>query len=106
MLVATVRALKTHGMPTTPVPCIFDSGLCSHLTIVFVVSPGGGPKIVPGQPLAEEYTTENLELLEAGLSNLDAQIAVCRQFGIPVVVSVSSGFDDSEKELEMVVVSH
>merc|ERR1711988_1496889 len=41
VLVATVRALKTHG---------------------------GGPKIVPGRPLAAEYTNENLELLEAGLA--------------------------------------
>jgi len=75
ILVATVRALKTHG---------------------------GGPKIVPGTPLASEYTTENLELLERGLENLDAQIAVICNFGIPVVVSVSSGFDDSDAELEMV----
>lgn len=75
VLVATVRALKTHG---------------------------GGPKIVPGRPLASEYTSENLELLERGLENLDAQIAVCRKFGLPVVVSVSSGFDDSPRELEMV----
>ena len=52
--------------------------------------------------MASEYTTENLELLERGLENLDAQIAVCRKFGLPVVVSVSSGFNDSDKELEMV----
>ena len=38
--------------------------------------PGGGPKIVPGRPLEKEYTTENLPLLEAGLSNLEAQISV------------------------------
>ena len=38
--------------------------------------PGGGPKIIPGRPLAEEYTTENIPLLEAGLSNLEAQISV------------------------------
>lgn len=75
VLVATVRALKTHG---------------------------GGPKIIPGRPLAEEYTTENIPLLEAGLSNLEAQISVIRHFGIPVVVSVSSGFDDSETELNLV----
>ena len=39
VLVATIRALKMHG---------------------------GGPKVVAGRPLPEEYTTENLELLEKG----------------------------------------
>ncbi len=47
VLVATVRALKMHG---------------------------GGPKVVAGAPLAPEYVEENLELLEAGGSNLQAHI--------------------------------
>ncbi len=43
VLVATVRALKTHG---------------------------GGPKVIAGRPLDKAYTEENLPLLRAGLANL------------------------------------
>ena len=43
VIVATVRALKMHG---------------------------GGPAVVPGKPLADVYKNENLELVEAGFSNL------------------------------------
>ena len=43
VLTATIRALKMHG---------------------------GGPRVAPGIPLADEYTKENLKLLEQGLPNL------------------------------------
>ncbi|MEJ2758758.1 MAG: formate--tetrahydrofolate ligase [Anaerolineales bacterium] len=75
VLVATVRALKMHG---------------------------GGPKVSPGKPLAPEYTEENLELLEAGLGNLQAHIQNARRFGIPVVVAVNSFKDDTLAEVELV----
>ncbi|MCP3976467.1 MAG: formate--tetrahydrofolate ligase [bacterium] len=75
VLVATVRALKTHG---------------------------GGPKVVPGRPLDEAYTSENLELLEAGLSNLAAHIDNAKKFGITVVVAVNSFYTDTEAEIELV----
>jgi methylenetetrahydrofolate dehydrogenase (NADP+) / methenyltetrahydrofolate cyclohydrolase / formyltetrahydrofolate synthetase len=35
---------------------------------------GGGPKVVAGKPLAPEYTDENLELLRAGLPNLERHV--------------------------------
>jgi methylenetetrahydrofolate dehydrogenase (NADP+) / methenyltetrahydrofolate cyclohydrolase / formyltetrahydrofolate synthetase len=47
VLVATVRALKMHG---------------------------GGPKVVAGKPLDSEYTDENLDLLRAGLGNMEHHI--------------------------------
>ncbi|KAJ1941354.1 tetrahydrofolate synthase, partial [Linderina macrospora] len=47
VIVATVRALKMHG---------------------------GGPAVVPGKPLADEYTQENLDLLEKGFANLRRHI--------------------------------
>lgn len=75
VLVATVRALKMHG---------------------------GGPKVTPGKPLAPEYTEENLELLEAGLGNLQAHIKNATSFGIPVVVAVNSFKDDTLAEVELV----
>ncbi len=75
VLVATVRALKMHG---------------------------GGPKVSPGAPLDEAYTSENLELLEAGLPNLGFHIKNAIRFGIPVVVCVNGFKDDTDAEMEMV----
>jgi formyltetrahydrofolate synthetase len=75
VLVATIRALKMHG---------------------------GGPKVTAGAPLAAEYTQENLELLEAGLPNLQAHIENAKRFGIPVVVAVNVFKDDTPAELELV----
>ncbi|MBE9525239.1 MAG: formate--tetrahydrofolate ligase [Chloroflexi bacterium] len=75
VLVATVRALKMHG---------------------------GGPLVKAGQPLAPEYTEENLELLQAGMPNLEAHIENAKRFGIPVVVAVNSFKDDTVAEVELV----
>jgi len=75
VLVATVRALKTHG---------------------------GGPRVVPGRPLDEAYTTENLRLLEAGLDNLVAHIRNAKKFGITVVVAVNTFHTDTDAEVELI----
>jgi formyltetrahydrofolate synthetase len=75
VLVATVRALKMHG---------------------------GGPKVSAGKPLDPAYTEENLELLRAGLGNLQVHIKNALSFGVPVVVAVNSFADDTEAEVELV----
>lgn len=75
VLVATIRALKMHG---------------------------GGPTVKAGQPLDPAYTDENLELLEAGISNLRAHIANAKSYGIPVVVAINKFHTDTEKEVELV----
>ncbi len=75
VMVATVRALKMHG---------------------------GGPRVIPGRPLDEAYTSENLPLLEAGLSNLTAHIANAKKFGITVVCAVNSFHTDTPAEIELV----
>jgi len=75
VLVATVRALKMHG---------------------------GGPKVTPGKPLDAAYTEENLDLLRAGLPNLQAHIENVLRFGIPVVVAVNSFKDDTQAEVELI----
>jgi methylenetetrahydrofolate dehydrogenase (NADP+) / methenyltetrahydrofolate cyclohydrolase / formyltetrahydrofolate synthetase len=75
VLVATIRALKMHG---------------------------GGPKVVAGKPLDPAYTTENLELLRAGLPNMLHHIKTARKFGIPVVVAVNRFTNDTPAELELV----
>ena len=75
VMVATVRALKMHG---------------------------GGPRVVPGKPLAKEYKEENLELLEKGCSNLKKHVENAKLFGVNVVVAVNRFTDDTDAEVELV----
>jgi methylenetetrahydrofolate dehydrogenase (NADP+)/methenyltetrahydrofolate cyclohydrolase/formyltetrahydrofolate synthetase len=75
VMVATVRALKMHG---------------------------GGPKVVAGKPLASEYTDENLELLRAGLPNLERHVQNALKYGVNVVVAVNSFATDTPAEVELV----
>jgi formyltetrahydrofolate synthetase len=75
VLVATVRALKMHG---------------------------GGPKVVAGKPLASAYTDENIDLLRAGLPNLQHHIKNILRFGLPAVVAVNSFATDTPAEIELV----
>lgn len=75
VLVATIRALKMHG---------------------------GGPKVSAGTPLDPAYTEENLELLEAGCSNLKKHIANACSYGVPVVVAVNRFQYDTTAEIDLV----
>jgi methylenetetrahydrofolate dehydrogenase (NADP+)/methenyltetrahydrofolate cyclohydrolase/formyltetrahydrofolate synthetase/formate--tetrahydrofolate ligase len=75
VMVATVRALKTHG---------------------------GGPKVIAGRPLDPAYTEENLPLLQAGMANLEAHLAIVERFGVPVVVAINRFPTDSQHELNLV----
>jgi len=75
VIVATIRALKMHG---------------------------GGPTVKPGVPLAEEYTKENLELLEKGCENLVAHIETVKKSGVRPVVCINSFYTDTKAEIELV----
>ncbi len=75
VVVATVRALKMHG---------------------------GGPPVKPGIPLSEEYTTENLELVEKGCGNLIANIETVKKSGVRPVVCVNSFYTDTKAEIALV----
>jgi formyltetrahydrofolate synthetase len=75
VIVATVRALKMHG---------------------------GGPRVVAGKPLDHAYTTENLDLLKAGLGNLQHHIRNAKKYGVNVVVAVNSFKDDTQDEVELI----
>ena len=75
VLVATIRALKMHG---------------------------GLGRIVPGRPLPEELTRENLEYLERGCDNLRTHIAIARSFGVPVVVAVNRFTTDTDAEIDLI----
>lgn len=75
VLTTTIRSLKMHG---------------------------GGPRVAPGIPLAEEYRKENLELLEKGLPNLLHHLQVIRQSGMNPVVCINGFVSDSKDEVRLV----
>jgi formate--tetrahydrofolate ligase len=75
VVVATVRALKMHG---------------------------GGPTVKPGIPLSEEYTSENLELVEKGCENLVAHIETVKKSGVRPVVCINRFHSDTKAEIELV----
>jgi formate--tetrahydrofolate ligase len=75
VLTATIRALKMHG---------------------------GGPKVTPGRPLPEEYTKENLDLLDKGMENLIHMIGVIRKSGMNPVVCVNCFPTDTKAEIDLV----
>jgi formyltetrahydrofolate synthetase len=71
VLTTTVRALKMHG---------------------------GGPKVVAGLKLPEEYTKENIGLVEKGLENMLHLIGVIRKSGINPVVCINAFYTDTDAE--------
>ncbi len=75
VLTTTIRALKMHG---------------------------GGPKVVPGLPLPEEYTKENLELVEKGLANMIHHINTVKKSGMNPVVCINSFYTDTPDEIKLV----
>jgi formate--tetrahydrofolate ligase len=75
VIVTTIRALKMHG---------------------------GGPVVKPGLALSEEYTTENLGLLEKGCENLIAHIETVKKSGVQPVVCINHFHTDTKAEDELV----
>ncbi|MFH1563827.1 MAG: formate--tetrahydrofolate ligase [Nitrospirota bacterium] len=75
VVVATIRALKMHG---------------------------GGPKVIAGRPLPEEYTKENLGLLEKGVANLLHHIKNVKKSGANPVASLNYFHTDTEEEIALV----
>lgn len=75
VIVATIRALKVHG---------------------------GGAEVKAGAPLAPEYVSENLEMLERGCVNLAKHIKNARSFGLHVIVAINAMSKDTDKEHDLV----
>jgi len=75
VLTTTIRALKMHG---------------------------GGPKVVAGLPLPDEYTKENVGLVEKGLPNMEHLIGVIREAGINPVVCINAFHTDTKDEIATV----
>jgi methylenetetrahydrofolate dehydrogenase (NADP+)/methenyltetrahydrofolate cyclohydrolase/formyltetrahydrofolate synthetase len=75
VLTVTVRALKMHG---------------------------NGPAVVPGIPLPQAYTQENLDLLEKGIPNLVHHINIIRKAGINPVVCINRFASDTKAEIALI----
>jgi len=75
VITATIRALKMHG---------------------------GGPKVVAGRPLPEEYTKENVGLVEKGCCNLVHHINTVRKAGINPVVCINAFHTDTKNEIQAI----
>ena len=72
VIVATVRALKNHGGAQPP---------------------------MPGRPLPEPYTREDVGLVEAGCVNLLRHIGIVRRSGVSPVVCINAFATDSKNEI-------
>ncbi|MGO9952588.1 MAG: formate--tetrahydrofolate ligase [Dissulfurispiraceae bacterium] len=88
------------------VKCRF-SGLKPHVSILTTTiralkMHGGGPKVVAGKALPEEYTKENLALVEKGCANMVHLIGVIRKSGINPVVCVNRFYTDTDAEVALV----
>ncbi|MCI2429214.1 formate--tetrahydrofolate ligase [Candidatus Acetothermia bacterium] len=75
VLVATIRALKMHG---------------------------GGPRVAPGRPLPDDYTKENIKLVEQGMSNLLHHLKTVKASGIVPVVCINAFHTDTKAEIAAV----
>jgi formyltetrahydrofolate synthetase len=75
VVVATVRALKSHG---------------------------GGPPVPPGKPLDPVYKQENVELVDKGCANLLKHIENVKKSGIKPVVCINSFYTDTKAEIAMI----
>ncbi|HCY83773.1 MAG TPA: formate--tetrahydrofolate ligase [Desulfobacteraceae bacterium] len=75
VVVATIRALKCHG---------------------------GAPVPVPGKPMPEEYSSENVEWVAKGCDNLIHHIKNVRKAGISPVVCINAFYTDTDAEIEKV----
>lgn len=75
VLTTTIRALKMHG---------------------------GGPKVVAGLALPDEYTKENVKLVELGIPNMVHHINTIRKAGINPVVCINSFHTDTKDEIAAV----
>jgi formate--tetrahydrofolate ligase len=83
------------------------SGLTPHVSVLTTTiraskMHGGGPTVAPGRPIPDEYTKENLPLLEKGLANMTHLIGVIRKSGINPVVCINAFHTDTKDEIAMV----
>jgi formate--tetrahydrofolate ligase len=84
-----------------------NSGLKPHVSVLTTTiralkMHGGGPRVVPGLPMPEEYVKENVGLVEKGIENMVHLIKVIRKSGMNPVVCINCFHTDTEAEIETV----
>ncbi len=84
-----------------------NSGLKPHVSVLTTTiralkMHGGGPKVVAGLALADEYTKEDLGLVEKGIENMVHHINTIRKSGINPVVCVNCFHTDTDAEVALV----
>lgn len=84
-----------------------NSGLKPHVSVLTTTiralkMHGGGPKVVAGIALPDEYTKENIGLVEKGVANMVHMIGVIRKAGINPVVCINCFHTDTEAEIQVV----
>ena len=82
------------------------SGLTPHVSVVVATiralkMHGGGPEVRPGRPLPQEYSQENLSLLEKGCENLFHHVNNVKKSGIKPVVCINRFATDSDAEIAL-----
>ena len=75
VIVSTIRALKCHG---------------------------GAPIPVPGRPMPDEYTNENVGWVEKGCENLVHHVHTVKKAGINPVVCINAFYSDTDNEIKAV----
>ncbi|MDB4349340.1 formate--tetrahydrofolate ligase [Omnitrophica bacterium] len=75
VMVSTIRALKMHS---------------------------GRFSVVAGKPLGKELTTEHVDSVIEGCSNLKKHIANMKFFGVPVIVAINRFTADTDREVDAV----
>ncbi|ROQ90839.1 formate--tetrahydrofolate ligase [Desulfosoma caldarium] len=88
------------------VKCRF-SGLKPHVSVLTTTvralkMHGGGPKVVAGLPLPEEYTKEDVALVEKGVANMVHHINTIRKSGMNPVVCINAFHTDTKDEIAVV----
>ena len=88
------------------VKCRF-SGLKPHVSVLTTTiralkMHGGGPKVVAGKALPDQYTKENIGLVEKGCANMVHMINVIRKSGINPVVCINRFYTDTDAEVAVV----
>lgn len=84
-----------------------NSGLKPHVSVLTTTiralkMHGGGPKVVAGLPLPEEYTKENVALVEKGIENMVHHINTIRKSGMNPVVCINAFHTDTQDEISVV----
>ncbi len=88
--------VKCRASGLTPDACVLT------VTIRALKLHGGGPPIIPGSNLPDEYTGEELRLVEEGLPNLLHHISIVRRSGVSPVVCLNRFHGDSAEEIKLV----